>query len=310
MTLTDLFSGIGGFSLGFTAAGHTLTEYAETDPFCCRIMQRHWPEAINLGDIANVQQTETDILTAGQTHQHRKRQSILAQNSRNHRDALGPHRIRNKHTQPQCTQHLVHMRPNTRTNLHAHICLPDRVELPIQHTPPTSLRPKTRHLRDLLRTALPILLRLPRQRFHTPRTWCLARLLPRPTNHATNHTLDIHNVRLPNRHRLNRNTMPRPGHTRTNTRNMGHQPILTRTHKTQMAHSRWMLPAPIQRTSLAILRSIRHHNRSNNRRLHHTPQTHQRQTTQMARLRVLPRTLDYTLTYFRRRITWQTYGTT
>ena len=65
MTVTDLFSGIGGFSLGFTAAGHTLTHYSETDPFCSKIMQRNWPTATNLGDIHNVNETTTEIVTAG-----------------------------------------------------------------------------------------------------------------------------------------------------------------------------------------------------------------------------------------------------
>ena len=65
MNVTDLFCGIGGFSLGFTRAGHTVTHYSETNPFCCQIMHKHWPTAINLGDIANVQYTTTEIVTAG-----------------------------------------------------------------------------------------------------------------------------------------------------------------------------------------------------------------------------------------------------
>ena len=39
----DLFSGIGGFSLGFGRAGFTTVGLSEIDPFCCAVLRKHWP---------------------------------------------------------------------------------------------------------------------------------------------------------------------------------------------------------------------------------------------------------------------------
>ena len=39
----DLFSGIGGLSLGLTWAGMRAGAFCESDPFCRRILARHWP---------------------------------------------------------------------------------------------------------------------------------------------------------------------------------------------------------------------------------------------------------------------------
>ena len=63
-TVTDLFAGIGGFALGFTAAGFTLREYAETDTYCCAVLRRHWPHAHSLGDIKTISHVHGDIITA------------------------------------------------------------------------------------------------------------------------------------------------------------------------------------------------------------------------------------------------------
>lgn len=44
LNLLDLFSGIGGFSIGLEATGHFRTvATCETDPFCRRVLARHWP---------------------------------------------------------------------------------------------------------------------------------------------------------------------------------------------------------------------------------------------------------------------------
>jgi len=50
LTHLDLFSGIGGFALGFEAAGFTTLAFAETDPAASRVLEHHWPGIPNLGD--------------------------------------------------------------------------------------------------------------------------------------------------------------------------------------------------------------------------------------------------------------------
>ena len=45
MRLLDLFSGIGGFSLGLERSGAFKTvAFCEIDPFCRRVLAKHWPE--------------------------------------------------------------------------------------------------------------------------------------------------------------------------------------------------------------------------------------------------------------------------
>ena len=43
MFVLDLFSGIGGFALGFERAGFTTAAFCEADPFARSILRRHWP---------------------------------------------------------------------------------------------------------------------------------------------------------------------------------------------------------------------------------------------------------------------------
>lgn len=68
LTVGSLFSGIGGFDLGLERAGHKVIWQAEIDPFCCKVLKKHWPKVVNHGDIKNIewQQVEPpDIICGG-----------------------------------------------------------------------------------------------------------------------------------------------------------------------------------------------------------------------------------------------------
>lgn len=47
----SLFSGIGGIDLGFERAGYEIAWQVEIDPWCCRVLERHWPGVRRFGDI-------------------------------------------------------------------------------------------------------------------------------------------------------------------------------------------------------------------------------------------------------------------
>jgi DNA (cytosine-5)-methyltransferase 1 len=50
----DLFSGIGGFSLGLERAGMTTVAFCEIDPFCRRVLAKHWPGVPIYDDVRGV----------------------------------------------------------------------------------------------------------------------------------------------------------------------------------------------------------------------------------------------------------------
>lgn len=67
-TLLDLYSGIGGFSLGFEREGFRTIAFAETDPDASRVLQAHWPQVPNLGNVSNHcdwPEMYIDVISAG-----------------------------------------------------------------------------------------------------------------------------------------------------------------------------------------------------------------------------------------------------
>src|SRR5215831_11375764 len=51
MNVLDLFSGIGGFSLGLERAGMRIVAFCECDPFCQCVLRKHWPDVPIFDDV-------------------------------------------------------------------------------------------------------------------------------------------------------------------------------------------------------------------------------------------------------------------
>jgi len=57
MNHLDLFSGIGGFSLAASwvwGEEHNIVSFVEIDPFCQKVLKKHWPETPIISDIGDV----------------------------------------------------------------------------------------------------------------------------------------------------------------------------------------------------------------------------------------------------------------
>ena len=54
LTVGSLFAGIGGFDLGLTRAGFEITWQVEIDPYCQRVLAKHWPHVQRYGDIRTI----------------------------------------------------------------------------------------------------------------------------------------------------------------------------------------------------------------------------------------------------------------
>ena len=52
--MLDLFSGIGGFSLGLERAGFQTVAFCEIDPWCRRVLSKHWPEVPCYDDVQHL----------------------------------------------------------------------------------------------------------------------------------------------------------------------------------------------------------------------------------------------------------------
>lgn len=70
MTLTvgSLFAGIGGIDLGLQRAGMHIAWQVENDPYCIKVLEKHWPDVPRHGDIRGVNWHElepVDVIAGG-----------------------------------------------------------------------------------------------------------------------------------------------------------------------------------------------------------------------------------------------------
>jgi len=61
----DLFSGIGGFSLGLERTGMRTVAFCEIDGFCRKVLAKHWPGVPILGDVTDAEFPDADIIVGG-----------------------------------------------------------------------------------------------------------------------------------------------------------------------------------------------------------------------------------------------------
>lgn len=67
MTFGSLFSGIGGMDLGLERAGMVCKWQVEIDPFCRRVLTKHWPEVPKYEDVRTVgrELERVDLIAGG-----------------------------------------------------------------------------------------------------------------------------------------------------------------------------------------------------------------------------------------------------
>lgn len=66
LRVLDLFSGIGGFSLGLErTGGFQAVAFCELEPFASRVLAQTWPGVPNLGDVRHASFPDADVITAG-----------------------------------------------------------------------------------------------------------------------------------------------------------------------------------------------------------------------------------------------------
>jgi DNA (cytosine-5)-methyltransferase 1 len=67
-TVGSLFSGIGGLDLGLERAGMRVIWQSEIEPYCCRVLAKHWPHVPNLGNVKEIDWSSVerpDVLCGG-----------------------------------------------------------------------------------------------------------------------------------------------------------------------------------------------------------------------------------------------------
>jgi DNA (cytosine-5)-methyltransferase 1 len=65
MNVLDLFSGIGGFSLGLERAGMRTVAFCEIDGYARRVLAKHWPGVPCLDDVRTDDFPDADVISAG-----------------------------------------------------------------------------------------------------------------------------------------------------------------------------------------------------------------------------------------------------
>lgn len=68
MTFGSLFAGIGGMDLGLERAGMECRWQVEIDPYCTKVLEKHWPNVKRYGDITKVDGSElerVDLIAGG-----------------------------------------------------------------------------------------------------------------------------------------------------------------------------------------------------------------------------------------------------
>lgn len=65
MTVGSLFSGIGGFDLGFEAAGFRTVWFCEQNPFCQNVLRKHWPGVPIYDDVRTLRMADAAVQPDG-----------------------------------------------------------------------------------------------------------------------------------------------------------------------------------------------------------------------------------------------------
>ena len=65
MRVLDLFSGIGGFSLGLERAGMRTVAFCEIDPYCRAVLRKHWPDVPCYHDVRELPPIGCDVISGG-----------------------------------------------------------------------------------------------------------------------------------------------------------------------------------------------------------------------------------------------------